>query len=200
VLGADAAFAAVRQIASAVTVPVTADLEAGYGLDAGELVERLLDAGAVGLNLEDTDHHHGGEKRQLVDIAIQVERIAAIKEAGRAAGVDIVLNARADSFLLGLDSAEAVAAAIERSRAYLGAGADCAYPIGAQREEDIRALVAGIGGPVNVYLRANGPDLATLGAIGVARASIGSGLFRLADRAVREAATALRAGDLSVLA
>ena len=73
------------------------------------------------------------------------------------------------------------------------------YPIGAAREDDLRAVVAGVGGPVNVLLRPGVPDLATLQQIGVARASVGSGLFNVAHRAVVDAAARLRAGDLSVL-
>lgn len=188
-LGADAAFAAVARIAGAVTVPVTADLEAGYGLAPEELVDRLLAAGAVGCNLEDTDHRGGG----LVDAGAQAERIAAVKEAGRRAGVDVVVNARTDAFLRGLD--DAVATSVERGRAYLAAGADCCYPIGAAAEDDLRALVAGIGGPVNVLLRRGVPDVDALAAIGVARVSVGSGLYRVSQQAVADAAAALRAGD-----
>jgi 2-methylisocitrate lyase-like PEP mutase family enzyme len=192
----DAAFAAVAAIARAVTVPVTADIEAGFGLDADELVARLLDAGAVGCNLEDTDHHGGHERRTLVPVDAQAARLAAVKEAGRRAGVDIVVNARIDAFVARLD--DPVAASIERGRAYLAAGADCCYPITAADEDDIRALVAGIGGPVNILAR-RGADLDVLRSIGVARVSIGSGLFNVAQRAITEAATALRAGDTSYL-
>jgi 2-methylisocitrate lyase-like PEP mutase family enzyme len=199
VLGA-LAFEAVARIAAAVTVPVTADLEDGYGLSPDVFVESLLDAGAVGCNLEDTDHHAGGEERTLVPVATQAERLAEVKEAGRAAGVDIVLNARIDCWVAGRDDRDVrIDATIERGRAYLAAGADCVYPIGAAREDDLRAIVAGVGGPVNVYLRPGIPDLATLQRIGVARASMGSGLFRIAHRAVEDAATRLRAGDLSAL-
>jgi 2-methylisocitrate lyase-like PEP mutase family enzyme len=193
VLDPDDAFAAVARIAAAVTVPVTADIEAGYGLDPAEVVERLLDAGAVGCNLEDTDHRSGG--RTLVPVAEQVERLAAVKDAGRKAGVDIVVNARTDAFLIG--HGDPVAASIERGRAYLAAGADCCYPIGAGAEDDLRALVAGIGGPVNVLLRRGVPDLDVLRSIGVARVSVGSGLFRVAYKAATEAASKLAAGDAS---
>jgi 2-methylisocitrate lyase-like PEP mutase family enzyme len=196
VLGADTAFAAVAAIARAVAVPVTADIEAGYGLDPDALVARLLQAGAVGCNLEDTDHH-GADGTALVPVERQAARIAAVKEAGRREGVDIVVNARTDAFVLRLD--DAVAESVERGRAYLAAGADCCYPIGAAAEDDLRTLVRGIGGPVNVLLRRGVPDLDVLRSLGVARASVGSGLFRIAQRALAEAAAALRAGDLSVL-
>ena len=184
------------------TVPVTADLEDGYGLTAPEFVDALLAAGAVGCNLEDTDHRAGddGGTRTLVPVDTQAEWLAAVKDAGRAAGVDIVVNARIDCWVRRVgDRDELIEATVERGRAYLGAGADCVYPIGAAREDDLREIVAGVGGPVNVLLRRGVPDLATLQRLGVARASVGSGLFQVAQRAVAEAATKLRAGDLSVL-
>jgi len=195
-LGADAAFAAVAAMAAAVAVPVTADIEAGYGLSADELVTRLLAAGAVGCNLEDSDHHGVGDG-VLLPVEVHAERIAAVKDAGRAAGVDIVVNARTDAFARGVD--EPVEVSIERGRAYLAAGADCCYPIGASGEADIRALVAGIGGPVNVLLRAGVPAVGVLSSIGVARVSLGSGLFNVAQRAITTAAEALRSGDTTFL-
>ncbi len=186
VLDPDLAFGAVERIAAAVTVPVTADLEAGYGLAPDDLVARLLAAGAVGCNLEDTDHRRGG----LVDAATHAGRIAAVKAAGRAAGVDIVVNARVDVFLSGSgDSADAVA----RGRRYLAAGADCVYPIMVADRAAIAALVEELGGPVNVLLGPGVPDLAVLRQLGVARASVGSGLFRQAMAEVTAAAERLAA-------
>jgi 2-methylisocitrate lyase-like PEP mutase family enzyme len=91
-LPAEDAFGALRRIAGAVTLPVTADLESGYGLSAEEFVERLVDAGACGANLEDTNHRVGA----LVDADRHAERIAAIKAAARARGFDPVINARVD--------------------------------------------------------------------------------------------------------
>ena len=93
---ADEMFAAILRIARSVDVPVTADIEGGYGLTPEEIVQRLLDAGAVGCNLEDTDHRTG---TTLVDSTAQADRLAAVKRAARAARVDIVLNARVDVFL-----------------------------------------------------------------------------------------------------
>ncbi len=123
----DVAFAAVRRIADAVAVPVTADLEGGYQLGPDELVERLLAAGAIGCNLEDTDHHGPGV---LVDIDVQAERLAAIRAASRAAGVEIVINARTDAHARGLgEPAEQIDEMIRRGRRYLEACADCVYPI-----------------------------------------------------------------------
>ncbi len=191
----DAAFAAVRRIAEAVAVPVTADLEAGYRLEPVELVQRLLDAGAVGCNLEDTDHHGPAV---LVDVDVQAERLAAIRAASRAAGVEIVINARTDAFARRLgEPAEQIDEMIRRGRRYLEAGADCVYPILVADEDALRALVDGIGGPINVYLRAGVPPLATLQDIGGARVSLGRSLARTAHDAVRARLEALRDGQVA---
>lgn len=177
----DEMFAAVGRIAAAVDVPVTADLEAGYGLAADELVARLLASGCVGLNLEDTDH--AGGKGTMVAAERNAERIAAVKQAGRAAGVDVVVNARVDVFVreppAGASSSR-VEEGIRRGRLYREAGADCVYPIAAREEADIAALVGGIPGPVNVLGVPGTPPLARLAELGVARVTFGSLLMRQA--------------------
>jgi 2-methylisocitrate lyase-like PEP mutase family enzyme len=167
----------VRRIAAAVEVPVTADLEAGYGDPAGTAA-LALEAGAVGMNLEDS------VDRTLFPVDRQVETIRAV----RAAAPALVLNARVDVFLLGGGVDEAV----ERGNAYLEAGADCVYPIFASAREDIEGLVRGIGGPVNVLLSPKAPPVPELAALGVARATWGSGLASAAlAEAARIAGTAL---------
>jgi 2-methylisocitrate lyase-like PEP mutase family enzyme len=173
-------FAAVARIAAAVDVPVTADLEAGYGLAAKELVHRVLAAGCVGLNFEDSDHARG--KGALVDASRQAERIAAVKEAARAEGVDLVLNARVDTFLGGALSGDArIEETLRRGRLYLAAGADCIYPITAHEERDIAAIVDGLGrAPINVMALPTAPPLARLAALGVARVTFGSLLMKRA--------------------
>lgn len=184
----DEAFAAVEVIARSVSVPVTADMEAGYGLSADEFVTRLLEAGAVGCNLEDTDHQAGGGS--LVPIEEQVARVAEVKEAGRAAGVDIVLNARVDTFVRRV--AAPVDEGVERGRRYAEAGADCVYPILAMAEDDIRTLVTAVPAPVNVMLRPGSLPLSELAALGVRRVSMGSGLHTVAMDAVTSRLTELR--------
>jgi 2-methylisocitrate lyase-like PEP mutase family enzyme len=177
----DEMLAAVARIAAAVDVPVTADLEAGYRLEPAALVRGLLDAGAVGLNFEDSDHAAGG----LTDAEGQAERLAAIKQAGRDAGVDVVLNARVDVFLRGGELDEAV----RRGRLYAQAGADCVYPIGVRGRDAIRALVEEVGAPINVLVMPGGLALEELAELGVARASFGSGLMHTAmDAAAKQAA------------
>jgi 2-methylisocitrate lyase-like PEP mutase family enzyme len=172
-------FASIGRIARAVAVPVTADIEAGYGLSSEELTEKLLDAGAVGCNLEDTAHGRGG----LVDAGAQCRRIAALREAGSRAGVAIVINARVDVYLHeGGDPEGRTEEALRRGRLYLEAGADCIYPIMVTDEATITAFVEAFGGMVNVYARPQAPPLPRLAALGVARVSFGPWLHRLAMR------------------
>lgn len=168
----EAMFAAVARIACTVDVPVTADVEAGYRLSSETLVEELLEAGAVGLNVEDSVHNVDGET--MAEPAHHADRIVAIKEAARANGIDIFVNARVDSLLhgTGLDDA------LERARAYVAAGADCVYPIGAATEEEIAALVEGVSVPVNVLARPDAPPRARLAELGVTRVTFGPLLFR----------------------
>jgi 2-methylisocitrate lyase-like PEP mutase family enzyme len=169
-------FAAAGRVARVVSVPVTVDAEAGYGMEPRELVDRLLEIGAVGCNLEDTDHRTGG----LVDAGAHAERLAVIRAAADDAGVPIVINARADTFLpeSGVPEEERVTETIRRGRLYLEAGADCIYPIGVSDERDIATLIAQVPGPINGNTRPGGPDLARLRELGVARVSFGPRLYR----------------------
>jgi 2-methylisocitrate lyase-like PEP mutase family enzyme len=150
-------FAAAGRVARAVPVPVTVDAEAGYGMEPRELAGRLLGIGAADCNLEDTDHLAGG----LADAGAHAGRLAAIRAAADDAGIPILINARADTFLpaSGVPEQERVAEAVRRGRLYLAAGADCIYPIGVSDERDIATLVAGVPGPVNANTRPAGPDL-----------------------------------------
>jgi 2-methylisocitrate lyase-like PEP mutase family enzyme len=188
----DEVLAAVGRICRAVPVPVTADLEGGYGLAPDDLVEGMLEAGAVGLNLEDTDHRGPGP---LVDADVQAGRLAAVKEAARRQGVDIVLNARVDVHVrqVGPED-ERLAEAVRRGRLYREAGADCLYPIAVADEPTIRALVEETGAPINVLLRPGVPPVSRLAELGVVRATFGSGLMRAAVRAARQLAEAARDG------
>lgn len=185
-------LAAVRRISGSVGLPVTADLEAGYGLPAGELVAGLLESGAVGLNLEDTDHSTGG----LRDVGWQAERIAAVRAAADRAGVGIVINARIDVFLGQLAgqplSEEQVEAGVRRAESYLDAGADCVYPIGLADEAAISTFVAAAKGAVNVLRRPGAPELSRLAELGVARVSLGGGLMHVVLDAFRGALAELR--------
>lgn len=180
-------FAAAGRIVRAVDLPVTVDAEAGYGLTPRELVDRLLEIGAVGCNLEDTDHRTGG----LVDADVHAERLGAVRAAANDAGISIVLNARTDVFLpsSGVPAGERVAEALRRGRGYLEAGADCVYPIGVNRREDLAHLVAELPGPVNANTGPAGLDLAALCELGVARVSYGPRFYR---QALADFATAVQ--------
>jgi 2-methylisocitrate lyase-like PEP mutase family enzyme len=174
----DEMFAAARRIARAVDVPVTVDAEAGYGLPPDELAGRLLEVGAVGCNLEDTDHTAGG----LTPVDKQAAYLAAVRAA---AGDRLVINARVDVFLRAEDQSAALADGLARARAYLDAGADCVYPILIRSTEVLRSFVDAVGAPVNATKL---PDLSIpdLAAAGVARISLAAGLWRQMRAALRE--------------
>lgn len=182
---ADVAFAAVAEIVDAVPdVPVTADMESGYGLAPEEFGARLAATGVVGCNYEDSDHTPPGGR--LRDADEQAARIAALRQAAP----DLVINARVDTFLLdagGLDEA------VRRSLLYLDAGADCVYPIGLADEAVIGAFVEQVSGPVNILYRRGAPSIARLGELGVRRVSVGGGLYRTAMSAFTAALDELEA-------
>ncbi len=193
---AEEMFAATGRIAAAVSVPVTMDAESGYRLPAETLVERLLAVGAVGCNLEDTDHRTGG----LVEVDEQAAWLARVRAAATAAGVGLVLNARIDVFLQARaagdepDEAALLPAALRRARAYLAAGADCVFPILLNRPDTIERFVTGVGQrPVNITLRES-TSPAELGALGVARVSLGTGLWRAHQSWLTDRLAALAAG------
>src|SRR5689334_24301206 len=150
-----------RRIAAAVDVPVTADLERGYGDPVGT-ARAAWDAGVVGINFEDST------REGLVPVD---EQVAALREI-KAAVPDLVVNARVDVFL-GIGRGD-VAEAAERANAYLAAGADCAYPILAPNDM-IPALVHRIDGPINVIVQKGTPSSAELQELGVARLTWGGG-------------------------
>jgi len=188
---------AVARVAAAVDVPVTADLEAGYGLEAADLARRVLATGAVGLNLEDTDHAAGA----LADPEQHAGYLARVKEAAREEGVDLVLNARVDVFLHAQgDPADVLDEALARARAYVEAGADCVYPILLTDEDVLSAFVTqarAMGAPVNALLTRGSPSLTQLAGLGVRRVSLGPGLWRSALAYSGALAEALAAGDSS---
>jgi 2-methylisocitrate lyase-like PEP mutase family enzyme len=171
----------VAPIARAVDVPVTADMEAGYGdgpEDAAATARGVIEAGAVGLNLEDTA---AAGDDPLLPIPAFVAKIEAVRAVSAEAGVPLVLNARTDVFIGEVDDpATRLERAIERGRAYLAAGADCIFVPAVVDDGVIAALVEGIGGPVSVLAGAGSPSVAELATLGVARVSVGSGAYRAA--------------------
>ncbi|WP_448317903.1 isocitrate lyase/PEP mutase family protein [Streptomyces sp. CO7] len=170
------------RIASAVAVPVTADIEGGYGQSPAEVAEtvaRVLDAGVVGVNIEDGTR----PPRALAD------RIEASREAARKAGVDLFVNARVDTYLLGLgDPADRLRDTLARARTYVDAGADGVFVPGVTDPAVVAELAAGLAVPLNVLAGPGAPTVAELGALGVSRVSLGSGVAQAAYAAARRAA------------
>ncbi|MFJ9628750.1 isocitrate lyase/phosphoenolpyruvate mutase family protein [Streptomyces sp. NPDC101175] len=178
---ADEMFAAVARIAAAVDVPVSADVEGGYGLAPKELVERLLEAGVVGCNLEDSEGGVLKDPRRHADWLAEVRSAAADR---------LFVNARVDTFEYGDGDP---GQAIERAALYVAAGADCVYPIGAPADV-LPLLRAGIQGPVNAFARLDGkgPSPTALGELGATRVTFGAGLQRWAALALSGMAGELR--------
>lgn len=185
-------LAAVRRITSAVKLPVTADLEAGYGLrpeEVAETVRQAIEAGAIGGNLEDSAAH---AMDPLLDASLAVERIRAAREAANASGLRFFINARTDSFLLGMDPKHAMTESIRRANAYQNAGADGAFVPGVSDPATIERLAAKIAAPLNVLCGPRTPSIGRLRDLGVRRVSVGSGLMRAAIGFVRRAVGELK--------
>jgi 2-methylisocitrate lyase-like PEP mutase family enzyme len=182
----DEMIAAVGLIARTVDLPVTADLEGGYG-DAGGTIARAIDVGIVGANLED-------QMKPLPDAVAAVEAAVA---AGEAAGVPFVLNARTDAFLKAgdRDPEDVLADAIERGRAYLGAGASNFFAPGKLDEKTVGRLVEALGErKVNIIGIPGSIDLATAQRLGVARVSYGPWSQNVALTALADLAIGVYAG------
>jgi 2-methylisocitrate lyase-like PEP mutase family enzyme len=198
-------LAVVARIAHALDVPVTADLEAGYGPapeDVAETVRGAIAAGAVGMNLEDSRSGDGASAASpLLDTAAQIERVAAARATADAAGISFVVNARTDVFLRRVGAPEErVRLAAERANAYRAAGADVLFVPGVADAATIGQLVREIAGPLNILATAGVPDLAELARLGVARVSVGGGPYRTALATVaRSAAELRRTGSFAAL-
>jgi len=180
------------RIAHAVKVPVTADIEAGFGATPADVARSIADiigAGAVGVNLEDGTP--GPVPIRPVDEA--VARIRAARKAASAAGVPIVINARTDLYLKQIgDEAGRFDEAVVRGRAYLAAGADCFYPIGLRDPATMGRLVQALKAPININVRAGWPSVAELEALGVARVTTATQLTLVALAATRDVARAIK--------
>jgi 2-methylisocitrate lyase-like PEP mutase family enzyme len=171
----DDALDGVRRICNAAPDrPVTADVESGYDTAPARLIERVLDAGAVGLNVEDTVHSEG----RMRSVEEHADYIGALRQAADSAGVDVVINARTDVFLKQAGTFEdPVAEVITRLRACEEAGARCVYPVGVPDASTLRTLLNELSGPVNVIANprsgSTAGSLADLQALGVHRVTFG---------------------------
>jgi 2-methylisocitrate lyase-like PEP mutase family enzyme len=184
-LGRAQALGLITRIAAAVAVPVSADIEGGYGQDADGVEETaagVIEAGAVGVNIEDGTRAPG----ELV------ERLGAVRRAADKAGAGLFVNARVDTYLLGLGDPETrLADTLDRARRYADAGADGVFVPGVADPDVIAALAADIPVPLNILAGPGTPTVAELGALGVARVSLGSAVAEAAYAVARRAATEL---------
>jgi 2-methylisocitrate lyase-like PEP mutase family enzyme len=184
-------LAVVRRIAVSVRVPVTADMEAGYGTTpeaAAETARGVIAAGAVGLNLED-----GTNDGRLVDSALHQDRIRAMREVARATGIPLVINARTDAFeVKEWSPTERLTAAVRRANAYRAAGADCLFVPHVNDAATIGRLAREIEGPLNVIAGPPAPTIPELERLGVKRASLGPRVVQATLGLVRRAAMELR--------
>jgi 2-methylisocitrate lyase-like PEP mutase family enzyme len=184
-------LAVVRRISVAVRVPVTADVEAGYGSSpaaAAETARGVIAAGAVGLNLED-----GTSTGDLLDLGLHGERIRAAREAGATARMPLVINARTDAFAVkAWDPARRFTEAVRRAIAYHTAGADCLFVPHVSDGETIARLARELPGPLNVIAGPPAPPLRELERLGVRRASLGPRVVQAALGTVRRVAEELR--------
>ncbi|HET7073191.1 MAG TPA: isocitrate lyase/phosphoenolpyruvate mutase family protein [Mycobacterium sp.] len=181
----DDVLARVAQITAAVDVPVSADIESGYGQPAGRLIEGLLSVGAVGLNIEDTVHSEGKRLRSAGEHA---QLVGALRSAADAAGVHVVINARTDVFLRqDGEQSDRVERAVARLTEAAAAGADVLYPVGRHDPETLRRLATELPLPINAIALPELDDPASFGPLGVGRISFGPFL---------QAALAVRAREL----
>lgn len=174
---------AIRRIVDAVSIPVTADIEAGYGTDLKEIlacVEMLVGTGIVGGNVKDSYNR----SPDLVDADAFCERIAAIRALTDSLGFHFVINTRTDVFLNKSGDPETrLAEAIRRGNKYRAAGGDCVFVPDVCEEEDIRVLVHEIDGPVNILINPTNaaglpPSIGRMQELGVARVSLGSSMMK----------------------
>jgi 2-methylisocitrate lyase-like PEP mutase family enzyme len=175
----DEMLQAVSRIAAVLKVPVTADVEAGYGdrpEDAAQTALAVIESGAVGMNLEDAS---GDANHPLVELPLQLEKIAAVQQAARTAGVSMVLNARTDVYLLQVGPVEKrYDQALRRLAAFRDAGADCVFLPGLRDATTIGRMVKDLDFPLNILAGPGSPSIPELQQLGVARVSLGSSPMR----------------------
>lgn len=183
---------AIARIANAVSVPVTADIESGYAdspKELGESMRAVINAGAIGVNLEDAT---GDSSQPLFALEEQIERIRAAREAADNINVPVVINARTDVYLEKVgEPATRFAETVRRLNAYHQAGADCLFVPGVTDMPMLTQLVQSVAGPLNVLAGPGMPPVADLQRIGIARLSVGSAIMRATLALARDAADEL---------
>ncbi len=187
-------LARIGRIARAVQVPVTADIESGYGStpeDAAKTTRELIQAGVVGMNLEDASNRRD---QPLIDLQLGVEKIKAAREAAMQMGVQIVVNARTEIYLLAGGNPDAdYSETVRRLTAFRDAGADCVFAPGLKDAETIGRLVKAVGCPLNILAVPGAASIPELAKLGVARVSVGSGPMRATLGLLRRVAEELKA-------
>ena len=195
-LGLERTASIYHEIAAAVSVPVNADGEKGYGgpEQIPETVRQYVSAGLAGMNLEDSDYHTRGTPMRLVPQDAAVAKIKAVMDTKRELGSEFFLNARVDVFGAVSDHREGMAVAIERGNAYAEAGADCIFILRPGDRSVIETLVREIKAPLSVLAGPDTPPIPELADIGVARVSYGASFSRVAITAVARLANELLTG------
>jgi 2-methylisocitrate lyase-like PEP mutase family enzyme len=191
-LSVEQALETARIVSAAVDIPVSVDFEKGYAADAAGVeanVARLIEAGAAGINIEDSI---GADKAPTFPLEVATERVAAARRAAVSTGVPLVINARVDTLAGGGEWNDA----IERANSYLGAGADVVFVLGLTTEELVSRALAEIDGKVSVISGPASVSLKRLADLGVSRVSFGPGVLGLTLAHLQAAATQLTAlGD-----
>jgi 2-methylisocitrate lyase-like PEP mutase family enzyme len=196
VIGRDEFVSAVGRIARVLSVPLSADVVAGFGKTTKEVlvtVKAILKTGAVGINIEDFTH----ATKKLYPIERQVENVKAIRKLGETTGIPLVINARTDALRYAEgDEGARFKEAVRRASAYRDAGADCVYPMGLTDAASIASFVRTLDFPINVMVRKGLPTISELQRLGVARVSFGPspsyaamGLLKRAAKEVLEKGT-----------
>ncbi len=195
-LGRERTAAIYKEMVAAVSVPVNADGEKGFGgpEEMGETVQQFVMAGVAGMNLEDSDYHPHGTPMKLLPLDVMLAKIRAVMDAKRTLGSEFFLNARVDVFGTGLSHREGMDEAIRRGNAYAEAGADCIFIFRPPDATGIARLVREIRGPLSILATADSPPVAELEALGVARVSYGTAFTRLALTAMKRLAEELLKG------
>jgi 2-methylisocitrate lyase-like PEP mutase family enzyme len=183
----------IGNIVRSVKVPVSADVETGYGngsaKDVAETVQALISLGVAGINIEDSP---GRDGQILLAPEEHAERIRIARQTATSMGGDLLINARTDVYLFQVGDVKArLSAAVERARLYRRAGADCVFVPGVVDIRTIAELVKGIEGPLNIMAMPGAPSAKQLGEIGVARVSVGPWIAQAALATAQRAASEL---------
>jgi 2-methylisocitrate lyase-like PEP mutase family enzyme len=192
-IGKEELFFAVRKIVDRLAVPLSVDVESGFGATLDELsdtIRRVVAAGGVGVNIEDISSFEG---RTLYPIEKQVKRIRTVRSVSSSLGVSLVINARTDAYRFAAGDEKAkFQEAVRRANAYAEADADCLYPMGLTDKGSISAFVKAVKRPVNIMARKGAPTVAELERLGVKRLSLGPGPMYAAMGLLRKVASELK--------